>query len=87
MNAEPFKRTGIFLTAEQLAAVKEEFRLPVMMIGGSCPDPWKLINRYSMAQGMPETDRQRGADLKTGEILEFVPDNEVPEASPTREGA
>lgn len=65
-----FIRTGVFLTAEQLRHVKDEFSLPVMCgPGWGPPDPWKLISKYAVEQGLPETDEQYGADLKTGELL------------------
>ena len=71
--SEEFKRTGIFATKEEIATVKDMFSAPMIMVGSFWPpSPWAEIDRLSVAHGMPQTDTQRGMDLRTGEFLDFA---------------
>lgn len=69
------KDTGKVLTPEQIEAVKAELHRPVLLMSGGHriggdDTPQTLVQRFALANGLPEIIGFYGADLATGKIYE-----------------
>lgn len=64
------RKTGVFATAEEVAALKASLKTPLIMLQAGLPEsPQQKAHRYALAHGLPEVTGYYGIDLKTGEFV------------------
>lgn len=65
-----FTRTNVFLSEDEVEAVKGQMGVPYLVFNGRPPEsPRQMIHRFALRHGLPDVPGYYGADLATGEIL------------------
>lgn len=80
--SEPFVRTGVFATDEEVESLKATMKQPYIVVGGVPPeDPRDHAHRVARGHDLPEIPGRYGVDLQTGEFVAPLGQYPPPEQS------